>query len=183
MIESINKIFYDHKIEEIDLEKIINLSSNKNEEVKKTIGEELIAIPLSPSFFFESRRDVKKFYNELYINIQTLHNISDIDLEQYVLLKLLLFKYKWMHKNFASKRIYSWLGNAPVLKFEDLNLSKLLQCEGLEYQDKIIIFSTLVKLFPANGLHNNSQKLIKKDIFLFILVTMCLMNVSHILSY
>ncbi|MDQ6531200.1 P-loop NTPase fold protein [Flavobacterium sp. LHD-85] len=165
LIESINKIFYDHKIEEIDLEKIINLSSNKNEEVKNTIGEQLVAIPLSPSFFFESRRDVKKFYNELYINIQTLKSISDIDLEQYVLLKLLLFKYKWMHKNFASKRIYSWLGNTPVLKFEDLNLNKLLQYEGLEYQDKFIIFSTLVKLFPANGLHNNSQKINQKRYF------------------
>lgn len=167
LIESVNKIFYADEESSIDISSLIKMTRENNTNQEGFKNEEVLAkIPLIPSFFFESRRDVKKFYNELYINFKTLgSNISDINLEKYLLLKLLLFKYKWMHKNFASKRINSWLGSEPVLRFKELNLKKLLLNKEIENQDSYIIFSVLLLLFPENGLHNHSPEINQKRYF------------------
>lgn len=126
---------------------------------------ELTSTPLIPSFFFETRRDVKRFFNELYINVKTLNGIKNINIEEYVLLRLLLFKYKWFHKNFAHKRIEHWLGNEDVLKFEETDLKKLLISNEIEQRDKIIVFSVLNNLFPKTGIINGSTNINQKRYF------------------
>lgn len=160
LIASVNKIFYSEESHGIfELEDFLGKNN-------KILGEEdLIKIELIPSFFFESRRDVKKFFNEFYINIKILKNISDIDLEDYIQLRLLLFKYKWMHKNFASKRISSWLGNKDKLKFEQLNLNKLYIYPDVENQDKIIIYSVLKNLFPDTDVSFSPKSISVKRYF------------------
>lgn len=127
--------------------------------------EKLTSTPLIPSFFFETRRDVKRFFNELYINVKTLNGINNINIEEYVLLRLLLFKYKWFHKNFAHKRIEHWLGNEDVLKFEETDLKKLLISNEIEERDKIIVFSVLNNLFPETGIINSSNNINQKRYF------------------
>ncbi|MFC0779817.1 P-loop NTPase fold protein [Flavobacterium sp. HJSW_4] len=158
LIASINKIFYanDYLISFFD-ELIVN---DKIEEVM-----DLPQLDLKPSFFFESRRDVKKFFNELYINIKTLKNISDLELVGYVELKLLLFKYKWMYRNFTSKRISSWLGDGDVLKFEAKNLNNIYTHPDIEKQDKIIIYSILKKIFPDADINADSKNISNRRYF------------------
>lgn len=163
MITSINKIFYGNDDESnINLEAFLNLPNNQHSTDNL---EKLKQAPLIPSFFFESRRDVKKFFNELFINIRTLKNIEDIELEEYILLKLLLFRYKWIHKNFTSKRMEFWLGNDITLKFEHSNLNELIINPEVENHDRIIIFSVLKNLFPSTGINNNSNSINQKRYF------------------
>lgn len=141
-----NSIFYDDEIYE-------NLNLKKFLGMEKTIpnDKELMQRELFPSYFFESKRDVKKFFNELYINIKILKNWEDVELGEYIVLKLLLFKYKWMHKNFSMKRIDLWLGEEERLKFKSKDLEKLYNHPDLENHDKVIIFSVLRHLFPDDN--------------------------------
>jgi hypothetical protein len=141
----------------------IDFIANKQLPVPDSV--ELKIVDLIPSFFFESRRDVKKFYNELYFNIKVLKKTTDIELEDYLILKLLLFKYKWMYKNFAAKRIFFWLGNEDALKFKDNKLENLLINSEIEIQDKYIIFSILKRLFPEFSSNENSKKINMKRYF------------------
>lgn len=162
LITTIRKVFYDS-----DDESNVSLEAFFGEPInQRTIsGEETIQIPLVPSFFFESRRDVKKFFNELFINVKTLKNFKDIELEDYLLLKLLFFKYKWMYKNFSAKKMSFWLGGDLILKFEQLKLDELLTNPKIENQEKIIIYSILNNLFPHTGKYNNSNRINQKRYF------------------
>lgn len=128
-------------------------------------NDKLEPITLIPSFFFESRRDVKKFYNELYINIKVLKKLADIELKDYLLLKLLLFKYKWLHKYFSSKTISFWLGNETVLKFTDENLEKLNLESSIGRLDQTVIFSVFKILFPSFETNDNSKRINQKRYF------------------
>ncbi len=157
LIESINKIFYSE--EEIGLTEMADFLGTAKKDI---LLNELKQIELIPSFFFESRRDVKKFFNEFYINIKVLKNISDIELEEYIQLKLLLFKYKWMYKNFASKRIGSWLGDKDRFIFSKTNLNDLYIHPDVENQDKIIIYSVLKNLFPERNLPSRKSINVKR---------------------
>jgi hypothetical protein len=125
----------------------------------------LESITLAPSFFFESRRDVKKFYNELYLNVKILKKLGDIDLKDYLLLKLLLFKYKWLHKYFSSKSISFWLGNENILKFTAENLEKLNIENSIGRLDQTIIFSVFKMLFPSFETNNTSTKINQRRYF------------------
>lgn len=73
----------DNSLFDISLDDIIDV---KNAEPPK-----FSTIPLSPSLFFETRRDVKRFYNSLVTDLNVLDNIGDVELEDYLLLKLLVF--------------------------------------------------------------------------------------------
>ncbi|TDD97922.1 KAP family P-loop NTPase fold protein [Flavobacterium cellulosilyticum] len=168
LTKSINRIFYNNdELGNINLELFLN--SHKNEQNKDTINitdfDKLEQIQLIPSFFFESRRDVKKFFNELFINIKTLKKFEDIELDEYLLLKLLFFRYKWIYKNFTSKRIGYWLGNQDTLKFEQQNLDKLIINSEVENQDKIIIYSIIKSLFPPTGIDSNFKNINQKRYF------------------
>lgn len=159
LIETINKIFF---IEEDNSFSELFLSS-----VDTTTKEShnLESISLTPSFFLESRRDVKKFYNELYINIKVLKKLPDIELADYILLKLLLFKYKWLQKYFSSKKMTFWLGSENVLKFTDENLEKLHLDRNISREDQTVIFSVFKLLFPSFAINGNSKKINQKRYF------------------
>jgi hypothetical protein len=165
---SINRIFYNNdELGAINLELFLNLHKNEQDKdtLNKTYFDKLEQIQLIPSFFFESRRDVKKFFNELFINIKTLKKFEDIELDEYILLKLLFFRYKWIYKNFTSKRIGYWLGNQDTLKFEQQNLDKLIINSEVENQDKIIIYSIIKSLFPPTAIDSNFKNINQKRYF------------------
>ncbi|KGO79552.1 hypothetical protein Q763_13460 [Flavobacterium beibuense F44-8] len=153
LTNSINQLFYEKKQDIVESELF---HDSTNTETSTISANSIEQIPLSPALFFESRRDVKKFFNELYINIKILKKLADIDLDSYVLLKLLLFKYKWMHKNFSSKRLPLLFGESIVLKFGYINLDKL-ETPMLSNHDKIIIFSILKQLFPSNETNEKTR--------------------------
>ncbi|MFA9189547.1 P-loop NTPase fold protein [Flavobacterium magnesitis] len=168
LTSSINRIFYNNdELGNINLDLFLDL--HKNEQNKNKLNandfDKLEQIQLIPSFFFESRRDVKKFFNELFINIKTLKKFEDIELDEYILLKLLFFRYKWIYKNFTSKRIGSWLGNQDTLKFEQQNLDKLIINSEVENQDKFIIYSIIKSLFPPTAIDSNFKNINQKRYF------------------
>lgn len=159
LVKGINNIFYT----EDDPSWQINLESFLDK--KETDEESLAQIELIPSFFFESRRDVKKFFNELFINIKTLKNTQDINAEEYLIFRLLFFKYKWMYKNFTAKRLSNWLGNEVTLKYQSTNLNDLIINAEIENQDRIVIYSILKNLFPASGVDDGSKSINQKRYF------------------
>ncbi|MBS7254130.1 KAP family P-loop NTPase fold protein [Flavobacterium branchiicola] len=155
LIKAINEIFYN------DDEYFDSISDNATQ----LQIDELERLNIVPSFFFESRRDVKKFFNELYINIRTLEKIDDIDLGDYLELRLLLFKYKWMYKNFSSKRIGSWLGTESKLKFKSTNIESLYIPLETDKRDRIIIYSFLKKMFPNDDIVDDPKRIYVKRYF------------------
>lgn len=159
IIKTINEIFFTEE------DNFFSEIFSKLDDKTISNNDKLESIALAPSFFFESRRDVKKFYNELYINIKVLKKLADIELIDYLLLKLLLFKYKWLHKYFSSKTISFWLGNETVLKFTDENLEKLNLESSIGRLDQTVIFSVFKMLFPSFGTNDNSKKINQKRYF------------------
>jgi KAP family P-loop domain len=128
--------------------------------VEPTIQPVLYPIPLSPSLFFETRRDIKRFYNNLITNLSILGNIEDVELEDYLMFKLLTFKYAWLNNYFDTKRLNIWLGNDSILKFEKWDFIE--SNNKLELVDKLTIYTVLDKLFPnsrENSLSEGSRKI------------------------
>ncbi len=162
LIKGINDIFNN---DDDDFAASINLELFTASTEKEVLEENLTQTSLVPSFFFESRRDVKKFFNELYINIKTLKNIQDINADDYLILKLLFFKYKWMYKNFSAKRMPAWLGKEVTLKYEKSDLKNLHINSEIDNQDKVVIYSILKYLFPASGVDDGSKGINQKRYF------------------
>tara|TARA_R110000751_G_scaffold100068_2_gene193762 strand:- start:58243 stop:61041 length:2799 start_codon:yes stop_codon:yes gene_type:complete len=142
---------------DVSIEDILTDSSNQPSEPPK-----FFAIPLSPSLFFETRRDVKRFYNSLITNISILGNINDIELDNYLLFKVVIFRYSWLLNYFDNRRLGLWLGNSSVLKLKSDKLDFLDNRKDLELIDKLTIFTVLEKLFPdssINSIEEGSRKI------------------------
>lgn len=111
-------------------------------------------VPLSPSLFFDTRRDVKRFYNSLITDLNVLDSINDVELEDYLLYKLLVFRYSWLLNQFDNKSIDIWLGADNVLKLDYSKLDLLWGKEELELVDKNIVYTVLLRLFPTTLVQN-----------------------------
>ena len=113
-------------------------------------NSEYYTISLRPSLFFETRRDVKRFYNGLIIHISILDNLKDVNISEYLIFKLLIFKYSWLLNFFDSKRLHTWLGSDSTLKLNKPKIEFLENSLDIELIDKLTIISVLEKLFPNN---------------------------------
>ena len=141
VINAVKSIF------ETDTDEFFDVTIDDIVDSTPAIKPELPIIPINPSLFFESRRDVKRFYNSLVTDLAILGDTDNVDLKDYTLLKLLLFKYSWMLKYFDNKVVNIWLGNSSVLNFKRKELFTIIEDE-LEFVDKVIIGSVLSNLFP-----------------------------------
>lgn len=137
-----------------------DLILDDDEQVKPT-APEYDSIPLSPSLFFETRRDVKRFYNCLVTDLAILGSIKDVELVDYLMFKLLTFKYSWIYKYFDNKRINLWLGNSSNLKIDANNLDFLNHRKELEFIDRSTIFTVLKSLFPITLIDSNEEEYLK----------------------
>lgn len=121
---------------------LINEKDREQESINK-----YYSIPLSPNLFFETRRDVKRFYNNLITNIKILENIEDVVLSDYLIFRLLIFKYSWMLNSFQAKSINRWLGSKSTLKLEKDKIDFIEKANDLDSIDKLTIFTVLMYLF------------------------------------
>ena len=131
-----------------DLDISFPLSSDKE---KDNIKEEIYEpVPIVPGLFFESRRDVNRFYNYLLTEINVLGNVKEVVLKDYLLFKLLLFKYSWVIKFFDDKRLLDNFKSDNYLVIKKDNLIKELESKsGLSWLEQRIILTVFNKLFPA----------------------------------
>lgn len=132
---------------------IINVSDfwlqNEINQTDKDENFTPVQIPLLPSIFFNSRRDVKRFFNYLVTNFRILKDIENIELDDYILFHLLLFKYDWMRMNFEDRNINYWLDGNIELKFKEISLEKLTKLSNvMDKIDENTIYTILLKLFP-----------------------------------
>src|SRR5690606_40648174 len=96
----------------------------------------------------ETRRDIKRFYNSLITNINILEKLEDVDVDDYLLFKLLIFKYSWIYNEFSNKKINNWLGNFMVLKLNYVGKLDFLENKQLSQLDEFTIYTVLNRLFP-----------------------------------
>ncbi|WP_408049866.1 P-loop NTPase fold protein [Tenacibaculum halocynthiae] len=137
---------------EISIDNVINVNTDNN--VEKT--------SLNPSLFFDSIRDVKKFYNKLIFNLQILEKLSNINIYDYILFHLLIFKYPWMYELFNDKIISQWLttqnGNELIFNNEKYKKvhSEIFSKTPLNNIDSIVINTVLDELFNK---HRKGQEI------------------------
>lgn len=148
VIEALETILYSDdgnilNISEFWFQNEINLTDKATEDSLP------LQIPLLPSIFFNSRRDVKRFFNYLVANLRILRDVENIELYDYILFHLLLFKYDWMRINFEDRNINYWLDGNVVLKFKEKSLEKLNKLNNTTDKiDENTIYTILLKLFP-----------------------------------
>lgn len=128
-------------------------------------GEELREVFLLPSLFFNSRRDIKRFYNYITTNLCILKNIDDIELYDYELFHLLLFRYDWMRKYFEDGGINRWMKGEITLSFSKKAFQEICTLEGISLLDKSIIYTILVKLFPESNAIEGSKNINQRRYF------------------
>ncbi|GAA3512366.1 hypothetical protein GCM10022393_27640 [Aquimarina addita] len=154
IIKEFNKIFEydteDHPWMDISLD---NLLINN----KELDENDLNSIPLTPLLFFDTRRDIKRFYNSLITNIDTLEKIDDVELRDYLVFKLLIFKYYWLIDSFKGKLLNFWLGDQSTLKLQKNKLYFFENRKDIQNIDKITIFSVLEYLFYDNEQNLNQE--------------------------
>jgi hypothetical protein len=158
---SLDKISLNEKINK-ELDKIFNVDESlidlvdlgmlEDQTITNTQTTKLEELTLFPTLFFKTRRDIKRFYNYLMTNILILKKYDDIDLQDYLLFHILLFKYSWIRVNFENNNIKIWMIGEINLIFTELQFEKLNFPDNLTYLDKNIIFTVLCKLFPKTGL-------------------------------
>lgn len=157
--DEFDKIFYvDDAL--MDLADLGVVDFNENDE-----GVELKEIFLLPSLFFNSRRDIKRFYNYITTNLCILKNIDDIELYDYELFHLLLFRYDWMRKYFEDGGINRWMKGEITLSFSKKAFQEICTLEGISLLDKNIIYTILVKLFPESNVIEGSKKINQRRYF------------------
>lgn len=146
IIEEFSKVFYiDDNLDLADLADLdlLDLVISQNDE-----RQEFEIIPLLPSLFFKSRRDIKRFYNYLLTNLKILKKVSDINLHDYILFHLMLFKYDWLKKYFEDGSFHIWMDGEFHYKFLSENLDKFEFIQNESVLDKKIIYTILSRLFP-----------------------------------
>ncbi|WP_233885241.1 KAP family P-loop NTPase fold protein [Tenacibaculum piscium] len=129
---------------------------------------------ITPSFFFDSQRDVKKFYNKLVFNIQVLEKLENINTYDYILFHLLVSKYPWMYEQFNDKNLAKLLTitDENNLNFRDKNDSKLkLEINNnkkLNDSDLTIIHSVLYELFNCRSSQNDNRINQKRNLPIYL---------------
>ena len=135
----------------------------------------------TPSLFFDSTRDVKRFYNQLIFNIRILlhlegntHKLKCVDLYDYVLFQLLIYKYPWMQEMFIGQEFQNWAricndNKFIVLKHLDDPISDLKKGEHvtpMSYADPIISTDeSVINHFLQNFYELSNASPIEKQTF------------------
>jgi len=122
-------------------------------------------IPLKASYFFESIRDVKRFFNNLILNLSTLKNFEDVDLEDYILFRLVTFKYNWIHSTFKEKNHITWNFQSDGIKLSPDSWKDMLKKQQIEEADSLILYSALVRLFPNKQITEEGKNINHKRNF------------------
>lgn len=161
IISELSDIFYlddNFNLADLDLLGIVTSQS----ETTNVPTDDLAVIPILPSLFFKSRRDIKRFFNYIITNFKILKNVSDINLKDYLLFHLLLYKYDWLRKYFEDGSLHTWMSGKIQYKFAHKNLDCFESMPTLKVLDKKIIFTILSRLFPktdsSTGLRINQSR-------------------------
>jgi len=151
IIKEIDNIFYvdsnNLEIADLNLEKLLR-GVKKIETADEAKSSTIIEITLFPSLFFNSVRDIKRFYNYLVTNLKILKKIDDLILNDYILFHLLLFKYDWMRRNFEQGQLNLWTSGNTSYTFTEQNIEKLYK-PAISHTDARVIFTILKRLFPS----------------------------------
>ncbi len=129
---------------------------------------------ITPSFFFDSQRAVKKFYNKLVFNIQILEKLENINTYDYILFHLLVSKYPWMYEQFNDENLINLLTiiDENNLNFRDKNDSKLkLEINNnkkLNDSDLTIIHSVLYELFNCRSSQSDNRINQKRNLPIYL---------------
>lgn len=125
--------------------------------------------------FLSSYRDVKRFVNEFKFNSSFIESPSDIIIEEYILLKLLTFKYRELNMsifnnlNYYLTKVYIDEVNDKIVKannsisliylFDEESNKKIENIINIyESADKLVIINTLKTLFGEKSVEYYKKK-------------------------
>lgn len=114
-------------------------------------NKEIKHIPLHFNMFFESIRDIKRFYNQLIKNIDLINDLENINLHDYILFQLLISKYSWMYLKFSDRNLQIWTKGTEKIQLKKNSLDLLDLPKNISFQSKTILLSILENIFPKNG--------------------------------
>jgi len=147
IIDEISKIFEtDYNSYMLDYKTDVLLSELQEKDIKIN---DLKIIQLDASLFFDTNRDVKKFFNLLITNLSILENFDDINLHDYLLFQLLLHKFNFLFPYFSDKYLNYWFGEDPVLKYSEILKEELRNRKSLNSIEKLTLHTLLSEMFPS----------------------------------
>lgn len=148
-------VFSDIEDLKVDIKRSVFYTESNSSEISlvtlfddKEEGSNVDEYEITPSLFFDSVRGIKRFYNKFIFNFQVLNDLSNVNVYDYVLFHLLIFKYPWFYDFFNEKMIPNWLlienGNYFVLKSENeiKEISSFID-NDMEFKYMILILKEL----------------------------------------
>lgn len=156
IIENTNKIFNESIF--------FNTWHTFNDNINPTIQDSLVNVQLKLIYFLDNRRQIKRFINNLKFAHYTKINESDLLLDKYILVNLLIFKYPIMKylMSIENIRYYTTNNNQGKLVFDSNKFLDFVEKQNVDLSiyDKSILVASLDYIFSnhANLLNDISNE-------------------------